>query len=80
MATCAGGAIGVRSRPGRGTALTVLLPAEVGDARVAEPRQVALVIDADASQHEVVNLAVAGANLVVQGPPGIGGHLQVLLH
>lgn len=31
-----------------------------------------LVLDADASQSRVINLAVAGCNLVVQGPPGTG--------
>ena len=31
-----------------------------------------LVLDADASQSQVINLAVAGTNLVVQGPPGTG--------
>ena len=36
------------------------------------PRDEFLVLDADASQCEVVNLAVRGANLVVQGPPGTG--------
>lgn len=36
------------------------------------PRDEFLVRDADASQCQVVNLAVRGANLVVQGPPGTG--------
>ncbi len=31
-----------------------------------------IVVDADASQHLVINAAVSGANLVVQGPPGTG--------
>ncbi|GMU78051.1 MAG: hypothetical protein AMXMBFR46_08480 [Acidimicrobiia bacterium] len=37
-----------------------------------EPGAEFMVLDADASQHRVVNLALAGTNLVVQGPPGTG--------
>lgn len=31
-----------------------------------------LVLDADAAQHQAVNMALSGASLVVQGPPGTG--------
>ena len=37
-----------------------------------EPRHEFLVLDADASQHHVINAVVSGADLVVQGPPGTG--------
>ena len=36
------------------------------------PRDEFLVLDADGTQSEVINAAVAGANLVVVGPPGTG--------
>ncbi len=36
------------------------------------PAEEFLAIDADASQHFVINAAVHGGNLVVQGPPGTG--------
>ncbi|WP_336250205.1 AAA domain-containing protein [Stomatohabitans albus] len=31
-----------------------------------------LVLDADSSQHQAINMALAGSSLVVQGPPGTG--------
>lgn len=37
-----------------------------------EPRHEFIVLDADASQHHVINAVVSGADLVVQGPPGTG--------
>ncbi len=37
-----------------------------------DPRHEFLVLDADASQHYVINAVVSGADLVVQGPPGTG--------
>jgi very-short-patch-repair endonuclease len=37
-----------------------------------EPADEFLILDADASQSQVINLAVAGAHLVAQGPPGTG--------
>src|SRR3954447_5857757 len=37
-----------------------------------DPAQEFLVLDADASQQRVIDLALAGRNLVVQGPPGTG--------
>ncbi|BFU45761.1 hypothetical protein KRMM14A1004_39980 [Krasilnikovia sp. MM14-A1004] len=39
---------------------------------LAPPQDEFLVLDADPSQHYVINAAVAGRNLVVQGPPGTG--------
>jgi hypothetical protein len=38
----------------------------------ASPADEFLVLDADASQQQVVNLVAAGADLVVEGPPGTG--------
>ena len=38
----------------------------------ADPAGEFLVLDADASQQRVIDLALAGRNLVVQGPPGTG--------
>jgi very-short-patch-repair endonuclease len=37
-----------------------------------EPRHEFLVLDADASQHHVINAVVSGADMVVLGPPGTG--------
>ena len=35
-----------------------------------------LVLDADSSQSYAINAVVAGANLVIDGPPGVGRHVQ----
>ena len=48
------------------------LSAEVADPDHIPPADEFLVLDADASQSYVINAAVAGADLVVQGPPGTG--------
>ncbi|MFZ4434178.1 MAG: AAA domain-containing protein [Microthrixaceae bacterium] len=37
-----------------------------------DPKHEFVVLDADASQHHVINAVVSGADLVVQGPPGTG--------
>ena len=42
------------------------------DRRFPDPRELGHVLDADASQTEVIAAARAGGNLVVQGPPGTG--------
>lgn len=42
------------------------------DRRFPDPRELGHVLDADASQTEVIAAARAGRNLVVQGPPGTG--------
>lgn len=42
------------------------------DRRFPNPRELGHVLDADASQTEVIAAARAGRNLVVQGPPGTG--------
>ncbi|MEO0410394.1 MAG: DUF3320 domain-containing protein [Pseudomonadota bacterium] len=40
--------------------------------KVLEPAEIIQVVDADASQTKVIEVARRGANLVVQGPPGTG--------
>ena len=47
-------------------------PEENLDRRFPDPRGLGHVLDADASQTEVIAAARAGGNLVVQGPPGTG--------
>ena len=42
------------------------------DLRFPDPRQLGHVLDADASQTDVIAAARGGSNLVVQGPPGTG--------
>ena len=42
------------------------------DRRFPDPRELGHVLDADASQTEVIAAARAGGNVVVQGPPGTG--------
>lgn len=47
-------------------------PEENLDRRFPDPRGLGHVLDADASQTEVIAAARGGGNLVVQGPPGTG--------
>ena len=45
---------------------------ELGDTNFTPPKDEFLVLDADASQSFVINSAIKGADLVVEGPPGTG--------
>ena len=48
------------------------IPAELSDPDRVAPADEYLVLDADASQSYVINAAVRGSDLVVEGPPGTG--------
>lgn len=51
-------------------AIRVTMPKDLPDRLDYE--EDSLVLDADSSQHEAINMALAGASLVIQGPPGTG--------
>ena len=51
---------------------SVIAPDENLDRRFADPKDLGHILDADASQTQVIAAARAGHNLVVQGPPGTG--------
>ncbi|MDE0622501.1 MAG: DUF3320 domain-containing protein [Bryobacterales bacterium] len=51
---------------------SIIAPDENLDQRFADPKELGHILDADASQTQVVAAARAGRNLVVQGPPGTG--------
>ena len=51
---------------------SVIAPDENLDQRFADPKELGHILDADASQTQVIAAARSGRNLVVQGPPGTG--------
>lgn len=51
---------------------SIFAPDERLDERFADPRDLGHILDADASQTQVIAAAREGRNLVVQGPPGTG--------
>ena len=51
-------------------AVRIAMPKDLPD-RLAYDED-SLVLDTDSSQHEAINMALAGASLVIQGPPGTG--------
>ena len=51
---------------------TIFAPDENLDQRFPDPSDLKHILDADASQAQVIAAAREGANLVVQGPPGTG--------
>ncbi|MDZ7732978.1 MAG: DUF4011 domain-containing protein [Acidimicrobiia bacterium] len=53
-------------------AVVVPFSARVRTGHDPHPRNEFLVLDADSSQNYVINAALKGANLVVEGPPGTG--------
>ena len=57
---------------GNEDATSIIAPDENLDQRFADPKELGHILDADASQTQVIAAARAGRNLVVQGPPGTG--------
>ena len=53
-------------------AISIVAPDENLDQRFADPKDLGHILDADASQTQVIAAARSGRNLVVQGPPGTG--------
>ena len=51
---------------------SIIAPDENLDQRFADPKELGHILDADASQTQVIAAARSGRNLVVQGPPGTG--------
>ncbi len=51
---------------------SVIVGDENLDQRFADPKELGHILDADASQTQVIAAARSGRNLVVQGPPGTG--------
>ena len=51
---------------------SIFAPDENLDRRFPDPRELGHIMDADASQTQVIAAACEGRNLVVQGPPGTG--------
>ena len=51
---------------------SIFAPDENLDTRFPDPRELGHILDADASQTQVIAAARDGRNLVVQGPPGTG--------
>ena len=51
---------------------SIFAPDERLDERFVDPRDLGHILDADASQTQVIAAAKEGRNLVVQGPPGTG--------
>ena len=57
---------------GFGAGSKIVDPSENLDRRFPDPQELSHILDADASQTQVIAAVQAGRNLVVQGPPGTG--------